>query len=687
MNNNKFYEIQKEIGKVFDKHKINKELLKKNKTPIVSYEELSEQLNRVIELTKKGIKFDETFHSIFVWGPTGCLYENTTLNVVRISHQYKTQKITIKELYDIYKENPKENLLTQSINKKYNIFFNKIEEVIDSGEKECYEITTESGKKIIASEEHPFKVPYSFLNGRGVKEKDDFVQLKDLIVGDYILVTNNKSLKRLDYNKYAEVIFNTEEADYEKIYFSSEKEFDDYYLNNVDLEVFQTVYEKIIDIKSVGVLKTYDIRMRLPFSNVVANDIVVHNTGKTEIIKQIAEKHGAVYHKLEIQKVPLEELQGFPYLHKTNDGKTVVRLAHPTDLPPSDDKRLWVFHLDEFNKADTENMAAVMNLVLNGEIGGSADYNEETGKSEKYRLPEKTVIIGSGNLKEQSNVTSFNSVNNFDTATAERWHRNLFIGYNAPSWLESFAYKPYEWNGIKLSTRIPHCIIYYILDKYIETDNPEAPFLIPKKIFNNDNSEEEAESTMSPRAWTLASNQIIADAFLYWEKLNEEEKKKYNNNFDEYLQDPNVQIKCLIDNVYEFGANGNEIVSDIIGRYNYFAENRVTPEDIIYHYAENRNRIRQIVNKKGAIIYLFYGVGMALKEINDIDNITKIALNISTFITDTNISAEDLTIFIYELDKTKSEFNKKLSELLYSINERYKNSYQGYYYTGENDLV
>jgi hypothetical protein len=477
--NELFYTIQKFVSKSFDKEQIDKSKLKCQKSPVVDYDELTKQLNRAINLTKRGVKFGDTFHSVFVWGPTG--------------------------------------------------------------------------------------------------------------------------------------------------------------------------------------------------------------TGKTEIIKEIASQHDAVYHKIEIQKVPIEELQGFPYLHKSKDGKTVVRLAQPTDLPPSDDKRLWVFHLDEFNKADTEDMAAVMNLVLNGEIGGSADYNEETGVSEKYRLPERTVIIGSGNPKEQKNVSSFNSVNNFDTATAERWHRNLYIKYDAPSWLSAYAFKPFEWNGMKLTTRIPGIIAYYILDKFIEGSNPEEPFLVAKNIFDEEN--DEAESTMSPRAWTLASNEIISDAFIEWEDLDKKEKEKYNNSFDEYLQNPNNQIRLLINNVYEFGAKGKEIVSDIIARYSYFAENRVLPEDVIFNYVDHRNKIKKIAEKKGAIMYLLYGIGHAIREIKKWDDVRMPALNISTFITDTNIPAEDLTVFIYELDQVKTEVSKQLADTLYSINERYKNSFQGYYYTGEEELL
>lgn len=406
--------------------------------------------------------------------------------------------------------------------------------------------------------------------------------------------------------------------------------------------------------------------------------------GKTEIIKNISERHGAIYHKIEIQKVPIEELQGFPYLFKSKDGKTVVRLAHPTDLPPSDSDSLWVFHLDEFNKADTEDMAAVMNLVLNGEIGGSADFNEETGESEKYRLPRRTVVIGSGNSKEQKNTSSFNSVNNLDIATAERWHRNLYIKYDAVSWLKNYASKPFEWNDQTLQTRIPSIINFYVLDKYIESDENDAPFIIPKSISEDS---DEVESTMSPRAWTLASNEIIADIYSDWESLDKKEKEGYNYNFNEFYCDPNVQIKHLLGNVYEFGANGMDLVSDIITKYVYFSENRVLPEDVIYHYRDHRDKVKKLEEKKGSIMYLLYGIGHAIKNVVKWDDGVKVpAINISTFITDTDILAEDLTVFIYELNQIGSAISKELSDTLYSINKRYKAAYQGFYHTSLSEL-
>lgn len=405
-------------------------------------------------------------------------------------------------------------------------------------------------------------------------------------------------------------------------------------------------------------------------------------TGKTQIIKQIAENTDCVYHKLEIQKVPIEELQGFPYLFNSKDGNTYVRLAQPTVLPPSDDKRLWILHLDEFNKAETENMAAVMNLILDGEIGGSADYDETTGKSLKYKLPEKTVIIGTGNKKTQKNVSSFNTVNRYDIATAERWHRNLFLEYNAFDWIESYAGKPFNFFGYELPTRILGIILQFILDKAME-ENPESPFIIPKLLDKKDSKDFSGDSTFSPRAWTLISDNMLFDMWQDWKNIL---RKDQRPDFIYYANNPNNQIKALYDNVYELGINGESLAKDIEARFRYFIENRVTPYDIINDYVPFRNNIVNMKNKKGAVLYLLIGVAQALKEYEELD-VSKTALHISTFITDADIQVEDISAFLFEIDKSKDQLSKDISDMLYSINERYKNAYEGYFYTSEKDLL
>lgn len=398
---------------------------------------------------------------------------------------------------------------------------------------------------------------------------------------------------------------------------------------------------------------------------------------KSEIVKQIAEEHDCIYHKLEIQKVPIEEFEGFPYL-EDRDGRKVVRLAHPTVLPDSDSDKVWLLHLDEFNKADTEKMAAVMNLVLTGEVGGAADYNKETGKSEKYKLPKKTIIIGSGNFKVQENVENLNVVNQMDTATSERFHRMLHLDYNAQSWLETYASKPFSFNfnGEKynLQSRIMPIVLCFVLDKFLE-DGKKSPFLITISVRPEEGG---SERTMSPRSWTLVSDNMLFDAVKNWNSMKGKGKYK---SFDDYIDDPNIQIELLIAQTPEFGIEGSKIVQEIVSRYIYFSENRILPDDIINAYSTFRDKIRSLKEKKGIVLYLLLGVGYLLDTLDEVKDMNKCCINLSTFIQDTEIPVEDLVAFIQILDNSKNKICKKIHEILYDISEKYKNSYSGYYYT------
>lgn len=405
--------------------------------------------------------------------------------------------------------------------------------------------------------------------------------------------------------------------------------------------------------------------------------------GKTEIVGQLAKKHDCIYHKLEIQKIPIEEFEGFPYL-EDREGRKVVRLAHPTVLPDSDSKDVWILHLDEFNKADSDKMAAVMNLVLTGEIGGAADYNKKTGKSEKYRLPEKTIIVGSGNFRVQENVENLNLVNPMDTATSERFHRTVFLDYNAESWLRAYASKPYSFsfNGetIEISSRIVPIIMYYVLDKMLEGNN-QAPFLIPVSIRPDEGG---SERTMSPRSWTIVSDNMLLDALEQWSKIKDNQEKYKSLN--DYINDPAVQIKLISDQTTEFGLEGNKIVKEVVSRYIYFAENRVMPEDILYKYKQYREKIKELKKKKGVILYLLLGIGYFLDTLGELQDINLSAINISTFIKDTEIPAEDLVAFIQVLDYSKNKTCKDIHELLFEISEKYKNAYSGFYYTSYKEI-
>jgi len=471
-----------------------------------------------------------------------------------------------------------------------------------------------------------------------------------------------------------------------------------------------------IKVKQVGIGKYYGFTLEGSDRLFLLGDFTV--THNTEIVGQLAEKESFIYHKLELQKVPIEILQGFPYLKDVeidqiptqyeldqieDDPKKeywkkvvnknpsiqssavermiykqkVAKLAPSTILPPSGDERCWVLHFDEFNKADADKMAAVMNLVLTGELGGSADFDGES--SIKYRLPRRTVIIGTGNTKCQEAVQNLNVVSSMDTATSERWHRTCFLDYNATSWFTNFATKPFEFRGEKLDTRIPPILLNFILDRTLDTGDSKAAFLI--SIISGSEDGNETERTTSPRSWTLVADNMIMDGYNDWADKVANARTNCGPNFNNYMKDPEIQIKLLANQVYEFGLKGKQLVKEIISRYIYFAENRILPDDILFKYKAIRKRVEKLIEKKGVILYLLLGVGYYIDSyIKDYD-VEVSAINISTFIQDTDISTEDLVAFIQTIDYSKNPKAKQIHDLLFDFSERYRNAYGGYYYT------
>ncbi len=135
-------------------------------------------------------------------GLSGCLSPDTLIPInrgerssvrwYRIEDLYKKIKGIRVDNPHIWKEDIETNtfsLFTETNNSSWleeKIKYAPIQEVIDSGEKETFTLTTNSGRSIRCTAEHPFKVTTYTINGRGIPEKDYFVSLKDLKIGDNI---------------------------------------------------------------------------------------------------------------------------------------------------------------------------------------------------------------------------------------------------------------------------------------------------------------------------------------------------------------------------------------------------------------------------------------------------------------------------------------------------------------------
>lgn len=293
----------------------------------------------------------------FFDGNGGCLDKDTYISYdvesrgKRINHKGGT----IEMLYERFNNKPTargkggyhlrsndKNLTfyVPSVNENNSIFKNRIVDVIKSGSKECFRLTTNKGKSIIATGTH------KFFNGK------KYVSLKKLSAGDTVYIHNNTHFK--NYVKparvgYKEVVVKYHPSNHRKIvngyvYYRVKKcrlvveadmnglSYEDYVkvLNKCNVKTILTLNKKydvhhinhnrtddrlsnlrvmisadhdrlhaaenynkmrfiaipdtIREIKSVGKRETYDIMCLNPYNNFIANGLVVHNSGKSTLI-------------------------------------------------------------------------------------------------------------------------------------------------------------------------------------------------------------------------------------------------------------------------------------------------------------------------------------------------------------------------------------------------------------------
>lgn len=363
--------------------------------------------------------------------------------------------------------------------------------------------------------------------------------------------------------------------------------------------------------------------------------------GKSQIIESVAKEQGYFYFPLELQKVDINVVAGFPYLsdvHEASDSpsdvkkerletaRKIVKIAGSQYLPPSKAPGAWLLFFDEFNRADTEKMAAVMNLLLTGELGGAAELvrkgDDEAEELDRYKLPDKVVVVLAMNTAQQSGVKSaVNAVQDLDIATLERVHRILHGRYHATSWFSNYAHKPFSaklksGQEFPMPTRIPPIITNYIIQVMkekgggkLDPDAQEAPFLLPVKVAQKRGARGGGgERTTSPRSWTVVADRMLEDGYQLFKQLDiEDVRERYGkraeqiknqikktrkdapDNTDEYLfaawlQDANNQEKLLANQSGEFGDEGQDYITRMIVSYRKKAKEGVSIEEILLNY-------------------------------------------------------------------------------------------------------
>lgn len=284
-------------------------------------------------------------------GWDGCLAEDTYIKFINVRPDGIVQDCkgsTIKNLYKRFHTRTDKTINTIfnviSINENNRILRNEIADVVKSGKKECFNLTTSLGFNIKATKDHKFYTG------------ETYVTLESLKVGDTIYVHNNTTCKikkktrakkkhytettvkwyyreskrkivngclyyrervcRLMYEAYMNNVsyedyikmLNTQQCipdnwwtipdgyqvhhidedtknnSFEnlQLYTCSDHSRHHSFIRHNDLR-FRVVPDIITNIASVGEMETYDIKCYSPYHNFIAEGIVVHNSGKSTI--------------------------------------------------------------------------------------------------------------------------------------------------------------------------------------------------------------------------------------------------------------------------------------------------------------------------------------------------------------------------------------------------------------------
>jgi RecA/RadA recombinase len=272
--------------------------------------------------------------------PDGSRSYKKTVTIDRLFELFHRQKGSGKGRYQVM--NPELAMYIPSADDEGRIFINRVLNIVNSGVKQCYLIRTKAGRTIKATADHKFRTAegrylklsdLSIGDSLEVHSKDTFVygighETKEHVYRKYVYVKHHPiagekiisgiySYKRLARSRAVV------EADLNGLSFEDYiQRLNDGYLDDLiflerdmqvhhqdedctndvrsNLEVlspeehsrihsedpgryiyFVTTNDYIESMESVGEIDTYDIQMMGPFHNFVAQDFVVHNSGKS----------------------------------------------------------------------------------------------------------------------------------------------------------------------------------------------------------------------------------------------------------------------------------------------------------------------------------------------------------------------------------------------------------------------
>jgi hypothetical protein len=326
----------------------------------------------------------------YISGPDGCLAGDTFIqyevrNDSRPGYRQNHKGGTLLNLYNRFHQIPADGkgmhtrpipdgaaFYAPSINDDGGVFQNRIADVVSCGEKECFELLTQGGQRIVATEEHKFFVgdrylPLSQLHvgdtvyvhlstpkkGRARRVRRATVHVKNHPNGGVHVIDDTYTYKRLQKSHIVvEAYMNDLSFDayvdrlnsgaLEGLRFLPRNmevhHLDENCRNDVieNLLVIDPLVhgrlhalkdhnrlryvateDTVVQIRSVGSMPTYDIKMEAPYNNYVANNIVVHNSGKTYLLNNYFAMHQRIYgESASILYAPVEFLPDYVHMSK-----------------------------------------------------------------------------------------------------------------------------------------------------------------------------------------------------------------------------------------------------------------------------------------------------------------------------------------------------------------------------------
>jgi recombination protein RecA len=407
-------------------------------------------------------------------GWDGCLAEDTYIKFINVRPDGVVQDCkggTIKNLFDRFHNRTSKTVDTTfnvaSINDKDRVFRNEIADVVCSGIKPCYELTTKKGFKIKATKDHKFytgtnyvalenlskgsiifvhtNTPYS------VKEATKRRKYKETTVKWYYkkkarLINGvpyygervsrlvfEAAMNNLTYEEYKDVL--NKKSPMPRNLWTIPEGFEIHHIDensqNDSIENLQLIDyrdhgrlhaidrhnnlrfivtpDEVDSITFLGDMNTYDIKCYFPYNNFIAEGIVVHNSGKSTICGHAAaecqKKGGTVLY-----------IDGEHALDKTYFKALGVDIVNLLISQPSHGEEGFSIAIDMINTGKIDlliidsDSSLIPKKVLDGEVGDAAIGRKAMLNSSVYPkmksalVDNKTCVIVVSQYREKIGV-------------------------------------------------------------------------------------------------------------------------------------------------------------------------------------------------------------------------------------------------------------------------------------------